>query len=482
MKLRVIHLYVALVCAAGVAVQSFLDWNVFAQLGGPHLLGLAALTALGVMSESLALTIKFGGSTGNTSITFIPLSACVLVFGAPSAVVFVLVLGVLAEFVIRKKEPLRAIFNVGQYVLSTALAGWVYSIGGGLPQAVAVAETVTFQLQLVPFALFALTFMVTQHTLVAVAVAVSQRLSIRTVLIRMAGSSGTNILYDLLVSPIAVAVAFLYIEMGIWGLGMALLPLFFIRHSYLTNYRLQRANRDLLKALVKAIETRDPYTSGHSMRVARLARGIAERLGLSERQVDAVETAALLHDIGKIDAVFTGILRKTGGLSEEERAVIQSHVTHGVALLRNFASYSSEVLDAVRYHHERIDGSGYPEGLSGDAIPMAARIINTCDAIDAMLSDRPYRNALSVERVHAELMSGKGTQFDSRIVEAVVEGDLLWQHRAKVEAVSDDLPSGFVVEAMSREALPWFPLPRARRRTRDGRTVGAIAPSSPAEP
>jgi putative nucleotidyltransferase with HDIG domain len=471
MKLRAIHLYVVSVCLAGVAVQPFLDWHAFTQLGNEHLFGLAALTALGVMSESLALTIKFGGSTGNTSITFIPLSASVLAFGPPSAVVFVFSTGVLAEFVIRKKEPLRATFNIGQYLLSTALAGWVFVKTGGLPQAVAFAATGAFHFQIIPFVLFALTFMVTNHTLVAVAVGISQRLSIRTVLSRMAGGSGTNILYDLLVSPIAVVVVFLYVELGVPGLGLVLLPLFFIRHSYLTNYRLQRANRDLLRALVKAIETRDPYTSGHSMRVASLSKRIAERLGLPEKHVESVETAALLHDIGKIDAEFTGILRKAGGLTEEERTVIQSHVTQGVALLTNFASYSTEILDAVRYHHERMDGSGYPEGLSGDAIPIAARIINTCDAIDAMLSDRPYRRALSIERVHSELLAGKGTQFDTRIVEVVVNSDLLPQHKAKVESTSEDPPVGFVVEAMARESTPWFMLPRSRRRARDSQAA-----------
>lgn len=473
MKLRAIHLYVGLVCLSGVAIQPWLDWGGVAHLGREHLLGLVALTALGLMSESLALTIKFGGSAGNSSITFIPLSACVLAFGPPAAVLFILFTGVVAEVFIRKKEPLRAAFNIGQYLLSTALAGLVFIKAGGTPQAIPSPDAGGFEFQVFAFVLFGLTFLVTNHALVAIAVALSQGLAARTVLIRMASGSGSNILFDLAVSPIAVAVVFLYIELSVLGLVLVLFPLLFIRHSYLTNYRLQRANRDLLKALVKAIETRDPYTSGHSMRVAWLAKGIAERLGLPERQVDAIETAALLHDIGKIDAVFTGILRKTGGLTPEERAVIQSHVTHGVALLTNFASYSNEILDAVRYHHERIDGSGYPEGLAGDAIPIAARIINACDAIDAMLSDRPYRNALSIERVHEELTAGMATQFDARIVEAVIQGDLLPQHKAKVESASDDVPRGFVVEAMSREGLPWFALPKVRRRAHDKRAAGA---------
>ncbi|HSG07494.1 MAG TPA: hypothetical protein VLA36_04000, partial [Longimicrobiales bacterium] len=154
MKLRAIHLYVVLVCLAGIAAQPLLDWAAFLALGPKHWWGLAALTLLGVVSESLAVTIKFGGSAGNTSITFIPLSASVLAFGAPSAVVFVFLTGLVAEFVIRKKEPIRATFNIGQYLLATALAGWVFASAHGEPQAVAFAATEEFDFQAWPFIAF----------------------------------------------------------------------------------------------------------------------------------------------------------------------------------------------------------------------------------------------------------------------------------------------------------------------------------------
>ncbi|MFG1691691.1 HD-GYP domain-containing protein, partial [Gemmatimonadota bacterium] len=246
------------------------------------------------------------------------------------------------------------------------------------------------------------------------------------------GQSGTNLLYDLLVSPIAIAVAFLFQELEVVGLLVALLPLLFVRHSYLTTLRLIQANRDLMKALVKAIETRDPYTSGHSVRVAALARRIATELGLSQRKVDHVETAALLHDIGKIEAVYSEILRKPDSLSDRERAIIESHVTKGVEVLRSLATFPHDVLAAVRGHHERVDGKGYPDHLRGEEIPLGARIIKVCDAVDAMLSDRPYRKALQLPQVREQLSAFAGMQFDQRIVEVVAMSDLLEEHATEL--------------------------------------------------
>ncbi|MDH5590255.1 MAG: HD-GYP domain-containing protein, partial [Gemmatimonadota bacterium] len=403
MRIRPIQLYVAAVCLAGVVGLTVLDWGPFVSLGKASVVGFTALTLLGILSESMALTIRLGGSAGNSSITFLPLLACAIVFGPPAAVTFIVATGVVAELFIRKKEPLRAAFNLGQLVLATTLAGIAFAAYGGVPQAARSQMGLPFELQILPFALFGLTFLASNHALVSVAISVHQGLPIRTVLVRMVGSSGTNVLYDLLISPIAIALAFLYVELGVPGLLLVLLPLLFIRHSYLINYKLQRANQDLLRALVKAIETRDPYTSGHSMRVAALARGIATELGLANARVDAVETAALLHDIGKIDAIYTEILRKDGGLSADEREIIESHVTKGVELLSSLSSFPKEILQAVRHHHERVDGKGYPDGLTGEAIPLAARIIKVCDAVDAMLSDRPYRQALSPSEVRREL-------------------------------------------------------------------------------
>ena len=214
-------------------------------------------------------------------------------------------------------------------------------------------------------------------------------------------------------------------SLGIGGVLVVILPLLVLRHSYAGRQKLAHANRDLLAALVKAIETRDPYTSGHSIRVATLAKLIAEDLGLGLKKVDRVRTAALLHDVGKIDPVYSAVILKPHSLTPEERALIQTHATKGADILRDMGSMEKELVTAVRHHHEWFDGTGYPDGLRGEDIPLEARIIMMSDAIDAMLSDRPYRSALSIEKVKSELQRFAGQQFDPSIVKIVLRAKTL---------------------------------------------------------
>jgi putative nucleotidyltransferase with HDIG domain len=172
--------------------------------------------------------------------------------------------------------------------------------------------------------------------------------------------------------------------------------------------------------MVKSIEARDPYTSGHSRRVAALSRAIAADLGLEPKLVDEIENAALLHDVGKIHAEFAPLLSKEGRLTEEEWEIMKTHATKSAELVALFSRFQGNVLDSVRWHHERWDGKGYPDGVSGEAIPLGARIIMISDTIDAMSTDRPYRKALSFEKVVAELLKYRGIQFDPGLVDATV--------------------------------------------------------------
>jgi putative nucleotidyltransferase with HDIG domain len=349
-----------------------------------------------------------------------------------------LIAGVTAELAIRRKPAIKAVFNAGQWSLACGLGGLVFTQldGSTLLQTGGVSIDL-----LVPFAAYAAVLVLVNNAAVAAVIAISGNLPIVDVWRKVTGRSGTNVLYDLLVSPISFGIAVLYLPLKVAGLLLAFLPLLFIRHSYFTNLRLQQANRDLVKALVKAIETRDPYTSGHSLRVAGLARDIAELVGLSERQIDDVETAALLHDIGKIDAIYVDIIQKPTDLSASERAVIESHVTKGVELLRSLSSFPEHVLDAILHHHEREDGKGYPGRLIGDQIPIGAKIIKICDAVDAMLSDRPYRRALTLMQVKDQLRQYSGVQFDERIVRIVASSTVLERHAAEIDLHRGDFAS-----------------------------------------
>ncbi len=430
-----IQIYVGSIAALALVASATQDWAGIGALGTDDFAGFLVLLFLGLVAESLTLPITIGRTSGSTSsIGFLPLLASLLLFGPAPTVLFMAITGMVGEFVIRKKPVIKAVFNSSQYVLSTALAGQVYSGLGGMGLALQEgAFTPGLFGQLVAFGGFGLVFVVLNNAAVSIAVAISEETPFRKVWFKAIGRTGTNLLYDIAISPIAIAVAFLYVELQWVGLLLVLLPLLFIRQAYLTIVQLQRANRDLLTALVKAIETRDPYTSGHSLRVASLAVRIAEAMGLSPSRVQNVEMAALLHDIGKIEAVYSEILRKPSDLTEEERKVIESHVTKGVELLEQLSSFSKDVIAGVQCHHERVDGKGYPLGLKGRQIPVGGRIIKVCDAIDAMLSDRPYRKALSLAQVKEQLVIYSGTQFDLEVVRAAIEGDLLESHQKEAQ-------------------------------------------------
>jgi putative nucleotidyltransferase with HDIG domain len=206
---------------------------------------------------------------------------------------------------------------------------------------------------------------------------------------------------------------------------LAMIPLIGLRYSYGINFELQQLNSDLLRLMVKTIEAQDPYTSGHSIRVSEAAKKIGHALGLNPRQLKVVETAALLHDIGKIDVIYGEILRQKGPLTPEQRELIRAHPDRGVDLIKSIRSIHPEVLSCVRHHHERWDGGGYPSGLAGPDIPLGARIIMVCDTIDAMTTARPYRDALPVSVVREELTKHRGTQFDEAIVDVLVHTDIL---------------------------------------------------------
>ncbi|WP_443057012.1 HD-GYP domain-containing protein [Streptomyces sp. NBC_00669] len=231
----------------------------------------------------------------------------------------------------------------------------------------------------------------------------------------------------------------------------------------------QEAQQATVQALLQALELKDPYTRGHSERVGRLAALIARELGAPAARVEAVRLGGTLHDIGKL-AVPTGLLRKNGPLTDEERRVVQLHPVDGDGVLRGI-SVLGEARPAVLHHHERIDGTGYPYGLAGGRIPEAARIVAVADAFDAMTSTRTYRSARPHAPAMAELRRCAGTQFDPMMVEALA-GALAARPRFAVPAVP---------------AAPVVPDPVA---VRDGRDVSGVfgapaeptAPAAPVEP
>ncbi len=192
------------------------------------------------------------------------------------------------------------------------------------------------------------------------------------------------------------------------------------QHDELRKYSkdLEDAYVSTVRVVSAALDARDPYTRGHSERVSNFSRLIAQRIGLDEREMEALEIACLFHDVGKIKT-RDSILLKKGNLTPEEYGEMRRHTEYGAALLGSAPSLRIYI-PAVRHHHERFDGTGYPDGLCGDQIPLHAAIIAIADAFDAMTSDRPYRYALSAEHALGELLAFSGSQFNPELVDAFV--------------------------------------------------------------
>ncbi len=182
-------------------------------------------------------------------------------------------------------------------------------------------------------------------------------------------------------------------------------------------HRERTEHQATIRALVQAVDLKDRYTRGHSERVGRASVLIARELGLGEERTELLRFAGILHDVGKL-GVPTRVLRKEGPLTPEERRVIELHPEYGHEMVRGIG-FLEEARAAILHHHERLDGSGYPYGLSGDRIPEPARVVAVADAFDAMTSTRSYRRARPVATAVAELKRCAGTQFDARMVEAL---------------------------------------------------------------
>jgi putative nucleotidyltransferase with HDIG domain len=201
-----------------------------------------------------------------------------------------------------------------------------------------------------------------------------------------------------------------------WSLVLLTLPTALVYISFKRAKEMDDGTRHTLESIADTVDLRDPYTGGHSRRVTEYTAGILEALGKSGPEVDLIVWAARVHDIGKI-AVPDGILNKPARLTDEERAVMETHPEKGAEFLARYPQFARGV-EIVRHHHEAWDGSGYPHRLRDTHIPFGSRIIAVADSYDAMTSDRPYRKGMEPSRAAAILREGRGKQWDGEIVDA----------------------------------------------------------------
>jgi putative nucleotidyltransferase with HDIG domain len=356
------------------------------------------------------------------SISEIVYCSVLFIAGPPAMIASVLGGTLPAEIVLRwhrlRQDPSyffsRVAFNTSQILLSCWVAILILQVLGNH------SPPYNSILEVVPLALSYAGFTTTNSILVSEILHLTQRIKFTKLLpFRL-----RNLPFQVMaIGIIAILVAVVYAQAP-WQTLLVLIPAVGV-HITLRGYtKLRREAQRTIETMVKMLHERDPYTAEHSEEVADLAEKIARDLGLPEDQIETIRAAALVHDIGKVGIPDT-ILNKPGPLDEPEWQLIKKHTLIGFDLLKNLEMYS-EAAQLVKYEHERWDGSGYPEGLKGEQIPLGARIIHVADVYHALTSDRPYREsqgkpshyepAEAVRIIQAE----SGRQFDPKVVEALV--------------------------------------------------------------
>ena len=405
-----IYAYISAVSVATLCLLALREWDIPAPFPSKFWNAIAAFVILGIISESFSFTIPVANV--RTSVSFVPFIASVALFQHPWPMLIGGLTALVADTFVRHKPLIRVWFNTAQFMLASGLGALVYTALGGS------VSLERFGFLVLPFACLVIVYFLVNHGSVALAVSLSSGVSVREAWDRIGKDALAT---DLLSSTLAVLLVFLYVKLQLLGLAILVFPLFLVRQLYQMNFQMQLELEEKLELMVKAMEARDPYTSGHSLRVSEYALAIARALRLSANDVDDIQRAALLHDVGKIYEEFAPLLRKQGKLTPEERMTMRTHVTRSAQLVDTATRLRGSVQAMIRHHHENFDGSGYPDGLAGEEIPVGARIIMIADTIDAMTTDRPYRRAMTLAVAVEELENYAGRQFDPQLVRLVAD-------------------------------------------------------------
>ena len=376
------------------------------------LLVLCVMGVLGATSQEL----NVGGRIG-FSFTSIILLAAVVILGPLGAAV----VGAVTHLLVLNKYRIQVrVFNAGMTSAYGTVGGFVYLVARGAPNVTDMRGVWPLLLHVgAPLMVADIVMCLVNALILSGIVRLTQRTPIRRFVLGMLGSSGpTYIGYGV----IGYLFVILWVPAGV-GPASALLilaPLFAARWAFVQYGDEQRAHQRTLSALVAAVETKDLYTRGHSERVALLCDLMAGSLTLSLQDTQSLRYAGMLHDIGKL-AIPTRVLRKGDGLSNADLASIATHAERGVEMVRDI-DFLKDSFEAIRHHHERMDGRGYPDGLRGNEIPLFSRIISVADAFDSLTTSRSHREAYSVEAAVAELNRRAGTHFDPVVLAALERG------------------------------------------------------------
>ncbi len=372
------------------------------------------LAAFAFLAETLAFQLPLSGSV---SLGF-ALGFAALLYDGPVAASFVALVGSVSVQDIRDHRPLDVqLFNSAQLVISILAASWVYQALGGTPLAwIATGAPGSGALGLGAAMIAATAFVIVNIGLVGEALALRTRLPLASVLREQ--SFGSYWISFVMLALLGYVLARVVHSTGWIGAVLLAAPFVIARKTFRVYLELSAAYADTVRSLVQALEAKDPYTRGHSERVAKYSKAMAARMTYSPALLERVEIAALLHDVGKV-GIPEATLSKAGPLTTAEYEEIREHPAKGESVLLE-VEFLADIAPIVAAHHERMDGTGYPRRIRGEDIPDEARVLAVADAFDAMTSSRPYRSALDVASAVQELQSVAGSQLDRNAVDALL--------------------------------------------------------------
>lgn len=352
--------------------------------------------------------VQIPGRTSTISLSFVPALSAIMLF-SPLVAATASVLALTAVELLNRKQPLRLVFNCSQGIIATLAASFTYTAMGGQ------VGNPDWQGSLLPLLATGLVFQLINTTSTVAVIALHEGSSLYRTWLKFFKWSAPNYLALI---PLALALAMAFNSLGILGVAFFCLPLLVARYAFKLHEDLLRTFHELISALAAALDAKDSYTAGHSERVGRLAALIGREMRLPETQVERLQIAGLLHDVGKI-GIPDAILLKPGRFTPQEYDTMKQHAVLSGKILADVERLG-EVSRWVACHHERWNGCGYPAGLRGEEIPLGARILAVADACDAMLSRRSYKGSFSWERARAELEDCAGQDFDPQVVKVLI--------------------------------------------------------------
>lgn len=418
---------------------------VAASIPFPADLNVGRLLFWGVITAAaVALPVRLpGGVVANLSTAPLLATAFDSALPQPFAVAWVAVLGTIEPRDLRREIPwFGSLFNKANYLLATVAAwGTISLTSAAAPTAGAQALLTIFQI-----ALAGTVFMIVNVTLGVSAASARTGAPVRRVFTFSVRNVSVGLLSQV---PLGWLMAEIAQKVGEWATLLFIVPLLLARYTFTKYTELRELFFGSVSALSQAIDAKDGFTRGHADRVSRIAGAIAREMGLSEREIEQIELGALLHDIGKI-GVEDRILLKPARLEADEKALMQRHSIYGAAILEPSAALRP-LVPLVRHHHESYDGSGYPDGLKGEEIPLGSRVIIVADAYEAMTSDRIYRKAPGHDHAMAQLRKYSGIQFDPKVVRTL--GQVIQKRGAAAFEQSDLPPISYETLAEVRRRL-----------------------------